>query len=74
MVIGSKSRFVEDRCERTRRCSECGKKIPAGSMSLIGIRRGRVVKRVCSEECRKNFDDSYWQGRADWRERRNETH
>lgn len=47
------------------RCSECGERVPKGLECLVSIQDGRVKKRVCSESCRLDFDDRYWQDRAD---------
>ena len=69
-LIGSKGSFILSRYSKTSRCSECGKKIPAHTIALVSTRFGRVVKRVCSDECREMFDDWYWQERADARENR----
>ena len=48
-------------------CGECGKYLPKGTEMLVSIRFGKVQKRVCSEQCRIDFDDSFWQGKADER-------
>jgi hypothetical protein len=34
---------------------------------LGAIRMGKVQKRVCSNECRLEFDNRYWQDRAQQR-------
>ena len=43
-----------------RRCSECGKGIPAGGDMLASVKKGKVKKVVCSEECRLEFDARVW--------------
>jgi hypothetical protein len=54
--------FVEQEVTRTAYCSECGMKIPAGAIALVSIGlNGKVAKRVCSEECRLEFDNAFWQ-------------
>ena len=67
-LIGSPLSFVLSRYDKSSNCSECLKKIPAGTIALVSYRHGRVVKRVCSEECRQTFDDRFWQECADDRE------
>ena len=62
-MIGSD--FVEHVEPKLVYCSECGKKIRPGEKSLCSIRGTRVMKRVCSEKCRQDFDDSFWQNVAD---------
>ena len=58
-------------CSRPRKvwCSECGKPITQGVPALISVRGGKVQKRVCSEECRLDFDARFWQGVAMRRKR-----
>ncbi len=53
-------------------CSECNRKFKVGTIALVSLKRGKVKKRVCSEECRAKFDDELWQYIADLREKRNE--
>ena len=65
-AIGSD--FIWAAVNHMTRCSECEEKIPAGTMALVSIRNEKVQKRVCSEDCRLEFDSRFWQGRA--RERR----
>ena len=67
-IIGSPSSFELVRARRSTRCSECRTTIGVGKFCLESSAKGKVVKRVCSEDCRKTFDDHYWQGRADDRE------
>ena len=67
-LIGTLSNFVLYQCGRSSTCSECLKKIPAHSYVLTAFRGGRVVKRVCSDECRETFNDRFWQERADDRQ------
>ena len=66
-MIGSD--FVKRVETRMVRCSECGKKILSGETSLVSMKRGKVAKRVCSEECRMVFDDAFWQEVARGREK-----
>ena len=49
---------------RDCRCSECGSRIAQGDKCLESVRFGKVQKRVCSEKCRLDFDDAYWQEKA----------
>jgi hypothetical protein len=67
-LIGSD--FIERVETRTVYCSECGRKIHTGERSLCSIRKNKVKKRVCSENCRMEFDDGIWQEFADNRENR----
>ena len=53
-----------------RRCSECGKDIPAGGDMLASVKKGKVKKVVCSEECRLEFDARVWQEFADLNEKK----
>ena len=57
-LIGSD--FVQQAAPRLVYCSECGKKIPAGEIALVSLRKGKVQKRVCSEDCRLEFDAAFW--------------
>ena len=59
------------------RCSECGTRILKGGPCLISRRLkregpgyGKVMKKVCSQECRETFDDKFWQGLVYAREER----
>jgi hypothetical protein len=61
-MIGSD--FIERVESKLVYCSECGRKIRPGEKSLCSMRGGKVIKRVCSEECRKDFDDAFWQSVA----------
>lgn len=65
MLIGSN--FTTQISNGNVRCSECGERIPKGLECLVSIQNGRVQKRVCSESCRLDFDDRYWQEKADER-------
>jgi len=62
------SDFESQVLDKTTRCSECGEPIYAGVPSLVSLRGGKVMKRVCSEECRLEFDNSFWQGVAEGKE------
>ena len=59
--------FVLKAVKFTTHCSECGKKIPANTPALVSIKKGKVRKRVCSEECRLTFDAWFWADVADKR-------
>lgn len=66
-MIGSD--FGNEKFPVMKRCSECGEKIRAHTMCLVSRNRdGKNKKIVCSEHCRLDFDDRFWQGRADLRE------
>ena len=67
-LIGSRSSFVLSAYDKSSHCSECLKKITAGTIALVSYRHGRVVKRICSDECRETFDDRFWQELADDRQ------
>jgi hypothetical protein len=67
MLIGSD--FIVGVALKPCACSECGKHIAKGDHVLESVRIGKVQKRVCSEQCRLNFDDAFWQDRANRRER-----
>lgn len=62
MLIGND--FVLIVQTKPTRCSECGCKILKGATALESNKFGRCMKRVCSEQCRQDFDDAYWQARA----------
>lgn len=62
------SDFVPMKSQFAKKCSECGVTYPAGFEWLVSARHGKVMKRVCSEKCRQDFDDRFWQARADQRE------
>lgn len=61
-LIGSD--FVKVKATKSCKCSECGAHIDPGVECLESFRMGRVQKRVCSEACRLEFDNNYWQDRA----------
>jgi hypothetical protein len=61
--------FIEWTQLKTSRCSECNKVMLAGTKALASIRKGRVQKKICSEECRLVFDDKFWQSVAESRSR-----
>lgn len=52
------------------KCGECGKPHKKGATVLASIRKGKVKKHVCSEECRQAFDGGFYQRVADGIERR----
>ena len=58
-MIGSD--FVEIKNPYTRRCGECGRKVRLGEPILASIKGGQVKKYVCSENCRLQFDNRFWQ-------------
>lgn len=58
-VIGMN--FVQQPAPRDTKCSECGRPIVKGTECLASIRDGKVRKRVCSEDCRLEFDARIWQ-------------
>lgn len=69
-LIGSSGCFGAEKFSRTKRCSECGEGIPANTECLVSRdRQGKNKKIVCSDECRRCFDDRFWQELADKRER-----
>jgi hypothetical protein len=61
-MIGSD--FVPYVMKYKRFCGECHKPMLPGDTVLASIRGGKVKKYVCSEDCRRTFDDGFWQGRA----------
>ena len=65
-MIGSD--FAWETFDRKRRCSECGTRGRRMLVSRRGPGPKQVKKIVCSEPCRLDFDDAYWQERADHRE------
>lgn len=58
------SDFILRAAEYTTFCSECDRSIPKGELAFVSIRNGKIQKRVCSEDCRLEFDARYWQERA----------
>ena len=66
MLLGSD--FITVYAVKRCRCSECGRNIAKGEHCLESHRFGKLQKRVCSEQCRLDFDDAFWQQKA--RERR----
>jgi hypothetical protein len=46
------------------KCSECNERYATGDTILASIRDGKVKKLVCSERCRLEFDNNFWQGVA----------
>jgi len=63
-LIGSD--FVRQISDRPRRCSQLmfGKRIKKGDVCLMSIRNGKIMKVVCSEDCRQDFDAEFWEGAA----------
>ena len=68
MMALAGSDFVVELAPRGFRCSQCGLYFSKGHTVLVARRDGFGRKRVCSEECRLDFDDAFWQDRADRRE------
>ena len=69
-ILGSRRSFTEKKSPKARECGECHQRYPAGHIWLVSIRKGKVMKRVCSEACRLEFDDRFWQDVADQRDMR----
>ena len=66
-LVGSRSAFVYEFSACASRCSECGVKIPKGGPCLVSRKLARrspavakVMKKVCSQECREEFDNRIW--------------
>jgi hypothetical protein len=55
------SDFVEQIAPFKCRCSECPSDIQKGQVCLVSLRKGKVQKRVCCEDCRLEFDARFWQ-------------
>ena len=55
-LTGTRANFVEEMAVYSCNCSECLNKISKGSTRLVSRRNGRVMKVVCSEECRQDFE------------------
>lgn len=62
-MIGSD--FIEMQSMERKRCSECGRNIEPKTNYLASIKRGKVKKIVCGEQCRLDFDDRFWQDVVD---------
>jgi hypothetical protein len=60
--------IVEASRPRKVRCSECGCEILPTQNALISKRGGVIKKRVCTEECRLEFDARFWGQVADDKE------
>ena len=58
-MIGSDFKWVTN--PATRYC-DCHRKVKKGEQILASIRNGKVYKYVCSEDCRLEFDNRFWQG------------
>jgi ribosomal protein L24E len=54
---------------RSHFCTECMKQIRPGEKGFVAFKGHAIAALVCSEKCRIDFDDRYWQERADERER-----
>ena len=67
-AIGSD--FIVRMAARRTKCSECGRNIAEGFPEMVSIRKGKVQKRVCSNECRLEFDNRYWQELAASKDRK----
>jgi hypothetical protein len=69
-LIGTAASFKREVVAHDTKCGECGGVIRSGH-SMLTARNphtGKVAKRVCSHECRLDFDDRFWQDKADKRE------
>ncbi|MCP4201889.1 MAG: hypothetical protein GY769_08145 [bacterium] len=61
-LIGSRSDFEYEFSGGATRCSECKTPIRKGGPCLVAKdKKGRVRKKVCSQECRAEFEDRIWQ-------------
>lgn len=62
--------FKLETSERSTMCSECNSKVKAGEKSYVHRnKKGRVMKRICSERCGKDFDYRELDYAAELRER-----
>ena len=68
-LIGTRADFEVEFLKRAASCSECYRTKGVGQTMLVSKRRDNVKKRVCSEECRQDFEDRFWQEKADDREK-----
>ena len=59
-LIGSPASFVVEKATRDFVCMECDRRVTKGETILASYRGGKLRKRVCSEDCRKTFDEEYW--------------
>jgi hypothetical protein len=59
LLIGND--FIPEIRENSVHCSECNKKIRKGELCLVSIKKGKVQKRVCGEDCRLDFDARFWE-------------
>jgi len=57
--------FQSEKVHYERKCSECRKVIPGGTVSFASRIGPKVLKVVCSEDCRLDFDQRYWENIAD---------
>lgn len=62
------SDFVPYALLSTRPCGECGGRMHKGDTVLASLRNGKPQKIVCSENCRLEFDNYFWQEVARKRE------
>lgn len=58
-MIGSD--FVTQVCKARFRCGECPHIVLPGDTYLASIKDGKMRKRVCSENCRLEFDARVWE-------------
>lgn len=68
-LLGSRGSFEYEFSKHSSRCLECGRLIVRGGPCLVSRDvAGRVRKRVCSQECREDFDADLWDAIAKKRE------
>lgn len=48
--------FVLEENTRKLYCSECPRAVPAGEKMYVHRKGGKVMKRICSEQCGQEFD------------------
>lgn len=63
-LIGSRSDFAPETLWRNWTCGECWRFYERGKIVLVSRRNGRVRKIVCSEACREEFEQRFWEGKA----------
>ena len=62
-LLGSRGSFTYEFSRYSTRCSECHRQIARGSPCLVSRdAAGGVRKKVCSQECREDFDAALWEG------------
>ena len=58
-------RFIEDPVRRKVRCGVCGEKLRRGAISLILLRDGKLIKRVCGVDCMMAYEQKALEQRLD---------